>query len=129
MMLLMPWIYRRFTLKTILITGLLTWVNALSAAGVRQRRRTCASVLPGNPAPRHLLRLLLHDGQLYTDQEAPAHLRGTAQGFIQFLTYGVGMFLGSLLPGWPVDAFSTGSGERYAKLAGLLDYVGGSGHS
>ena len=34
-------------------------------------------------------------GQLYTDQEAPPNLRGTAQGLITFLTYGVGMFIGS----------------------------------
>ena len=38
-------------------------------------------------------------GQLYTDQEAPAHLRSTAQGFLTFMTYGVGMFAGSLLSG------------------------------
>jgi MFS family permease len=49
-------------------------------------------------------------GQLYTDQEAPAHLRGTAQGFLTFLTYGVGMFIGSLLSGGALDFFSTKTG-------------------
>jgi MFS family permease len=49
-------------------------------------------------------------GQLYTDQEAPAHLRGTAQGFLTFLTYGVGMFCGSLLSGGAVDYFTTTNG-------------------
>jgi MFS family permease len=44
---------------------------------------------------------------LYTDQEAPPHLRGTAQGFLTFLTYGVGMFIGSLLSGSAVDFFTT----------------------
>jgi MFS family permease len=48
-------------------------------------------------------------GQLYTDQEAPPHLRGTAQGFLTFLTYGVGMFIGSLLSGGALDFFSTGA--------------------
>ena len=38
-------------------------------------------------------------GQLYTDQEAPGHLRSSAQGFITFVTYGIGMFLGSVLVG------------------------------
>ena len=46
-------------------------------------------------------------GQLYTDQEAPSHLRGTAQGFLTFLTYGVGMFIGSLLSGVALDFFTT----------------------
>jgi MFS family permease len=46
-------------------------------------------------------------GQLYTDQEAPPHLRSTAQGFITFVTYGLGMLVGSLLSGGALDYFST----------------------
>jgi MFS family permease len=49
-------------------------------------------------------------GQLYTDQEAPGHLRSTAQGFITFLTYGVGMLVGSLLSGGALDYFTTTTG-------------------
>jgi MFS family permease len=78
----------------------------------------------GELVPLFYLAILVHGicydfffmtGQLYTDQEAPAHLRNTAQGFIQFLTYGVGMFLGSLLSGVTVDAFSTGSGDTVVR--------------
>jgi MFS family permease len=47
---------------------------------------------------------------LYTDQKAPAHLRSTAQGFITFVTYGVGMLAGSLLSGYFVDYFTTSGG-------------------
>jgi MFS family permease len=46
-------------------------------------------------------------GQLYTDQAAPPHLRSTAQGFITFVTYGIGMLIGSLLSGGILDYFST----------------------
>jgi MFS family permease len=46
-------------------------------------------------------------GQLYTDQAAPSHLRSTAQGFITFVTYGIGMLIGSLLSGGILDYFST----------------------
>ena len=45
-------------------------------------------------------------GQLYADQEAPANLRVTAQGFLTFVTYGVGMFLGSNLSGISLDHFT-----------------------
>ena len=106
MMLLMPIIYRRFSLKWILLGGLLAW----SARYV--------FLAYGNNAELSFLfyaAILLHGicydfffmtGQLYTDQQAPAHLRGTAQGFIQFLTYGIGMFIGSLLSGVVVDYFT-----------------------
>jgi MFS family permease len=49
-------------------------------------------------------------GQLYADQEAPPNLRVTAQGFLTFVTYGVGMFAGSLLSGVALDFFSTRNG-------------------
>jgi nucleoside transporter len=115
MMLLMPWIYRRFTLKTILAAGLLTWAA---------RYLLLALGNAGSLVPLFYIAILVHGicydfffmtGQLYTDQEAPAHLRGTAQGFIQFLTYGVGMFLGSVLSGVTIDAFSTGTGEAVVR--------------
>jgi MFS family permease len=49
-------------------------------------------------------------GQLYTDQQAPAHLRSAAQGFITFMTYGVGMYAGSLISGKALDFFTIGTG-------------------
>jgi MFS family permease len=48
-------------------------------------------------------------GQLYTDQEAPSHLRSTAQGFITVVTYGFGMLVGSFLSGYALDYFSAGA--------------------
>ena len=43
-------------------------------------------------------------GQIYVDQKAPANVRAAAQGFITFVTYGVGMLIGSWLSGLVVDA-------------------------
>jgi nucleoside transporter len=115
MMLLMPLIYRRFALKTILLVGLLAW-------SIRY-----AFLAFGNAGELSFLfyaAILLHGvcydfffmtGQLYTDQEAPAHLRGTAQGFIQFLTYGVGMFIGSMLSGTAVDFFTSTTGTTVTR--------------
>ena len=59
-----------------------------------------------HPAARHLLRLFLVTGQIYVDQKAPPHLRAAAQGFIAFVTLGVGMLLGSWLSGRVVDMYS-----------------------
>src|SRR5678815_2619680 len=43
-------------------------------------------------------------GQIYVDRKAPLHLRAAAQGFIAFVTLGVGMLIGSWLSGRVVDA-------------------------
>lgn len=106
MMLLMPFIFKRVSVKGILLMGLAAWTirYLLLAAGD-----------PGGGVWMFYLAIALHGicydfffmtGQLYTDQQAPRHLRGAAQGFIQFVTYGVGMYVGSLLSGGVLDLFT-----------------------
>ena len=60
-------------------------------------------------------------GQIYVDQQgAAADLRAAAQGFIAFVTLGVGMFIGSWLSGRVVDAFArpAPAGTHGSHLAG-----------
>ena len=106
MMLLMPFIFRKMSVKLILVAGLLAWTvrYALLAYGNADSGMWM-----------FYLAILLHGicydfffmtGQLYTDMQAPANLRAAAQGLIIFLTYGVGMFIGSLLSGSAVDYFT-----------------------
>jgi MFS family permease len=106
MMLLMPFILRRVSVRSILIMGLLAW---------SARYLLLAYGNPYGGIWMFYVAILLHGicydfffmtGQLYTDQEAPANLRSAAQGLITFLTYGVGMLIGSLLSGRAVDYFT-----------------------
>src|SRR5207244_10233015 len=39
-------------------------------------------------------------GFIHVDNEAPKDIRASGQALFSFLTYGVGMWLGSLLAGW-----------------------------
>jgi nucleoside transporter len=113
MMLVMPLVLRRVTVKSILLMGLLAW-------SVRY-----ALLAYGNADSgmwMFYLAIILHGvcydfffmtGQLYTDQEAPQHLRSAAQGLITFMTYGVGMFIGSYISGGAVDYFTTPTGHNW----------------
>lgn len=110
MMLVMPLVLRRLSVKGILIMGLAAW-------SIRY-----ALLAFGNAGPgvwMFYIAILVHGvcydfffmtGQLYTDQQAPAHLRSAAQGLITFMTYGVGMYAGSLISGSALDFFTTGTG-------------------
>jgi nucleoside transporter len=110
MMLLMPLVFRMASVRAILLVGLGSWAvrYLLLAYGDAQ-----AGVW------MFYLAIVLHGvcfdfffvtGQLYTDQEAPPHLRSTAQGFITVVTYGVGMLIGSFLSGFVLDYFTTTTG-------------------
>jgi nucleoside transporter len=107
MLLLMPFLFRFISIRGILILGLGAWalryaLLAYGDAGPGMWMFYSAILLHG----------VCYDfffvaGQLYTDQEAPPKLRSTAQGFLTFLTYGVGMLIGSLLSGVALDYFTT----------------------
>ena len=115
MMLAMPFVFRWFTVRGILLMGLGAWAlrYVLLAYGD-----------PGPGVWMFYIAIILHGicfdfffvtGQLYTNQEAPRHLRNTAQGFITVVTYGFGMLVGSLLSGYALDYFSVASGTTIAR--------------
>jgi len=104
-MLLMPWFFKRLGVKQLLLVGMAAWVA-----------RYVLFAYGNNDALVWMLYLgiLLHGicydfffvtGQIYVDQKAPPTLRAAAQGFITFVTYGVGMLIGSWLSGRVVDAY------------------------
>jgi nucleoside transporter len=106
-MLLMPFIFRKVTVRGVFMLGLACWslrygLLAYGNANAGIWMFYLAIILHG-----FCFDFFFMTGQLYTDQEAPPHLRGTAQGFLTFVTYGVGMFIGSLLSGVALDFFST----------------------
>jgi len=102
-MLLIPWFFRRLGVKYMLAVGMLAWVvrYAMFAFGGT-----------GELMWMLWLGIILHGicfdfffvvGQIYIDREAPTALRAATQGLITFLTYGLGMFVGSWLSGVVVD--------------------------
>ena len=110
MMIAMPLVFRVWSVRTILLLGLGSWalryvLLSYGDAGANVWMFYLAIVLHGV-----CFDFFFVTGQLYTDQEAPAHLRSTAQGFITVVTYGFGMLVGSFLSGYALDYFTTTAG-------------------
>jgi nucleoside transporter len=108
-MLVMPWFFRRLGVKYMLLVGMAAWTAryALFAYG---NNGALAWMLYGGI----VLHGICYDfffvtGQIYVDRKAPPDLRAAAQGFIAFVTLGVGMFIGSWASGRVVDAFRVGT--------------------
>jgi len=111
-MLLIPWFFRRLGVKYMLIAGMSAWVLryvlfAFGNAGPRMSMLWIGIVLHG----------ICYDfffvtGQIYIDRKALPALRAAAQGLITFLTYGLGMFVGSWLSGAVVQHYTTPQGTH-----------------
>jgi nucleoside transporter len=116
-MLVMPWFFRRLGVKAMLLIGMAAWAAryVLFAYG---DNGSLVWMLYGGI----LLHGICYDfffvtGQIYVDRRAPADLRAAAQGFIAFVTLGVGMFIGSWISGRIVDAFAVpGGGHAWDRI-------------
>jgi nucleoside transporter len=116
-MLVMPWFFRRLGVKWMLLVGMAAWTARYALFAYGDNGPLVWMLYAGI-----LLHGICYDfffvtGQIYVDTKAPGDLRAAAQGFIAFVTLGVGMFIGSWASGRIVDAFSRpGAGHDWNNI-------------
>lgn len=99
--LLLPFFLRRFGYKVTIFMGIACWVvryfalsSSVDAGGAQTALIFTAILLHGA-----CYDFLFIAGQLYVDDEANERIRGAAQGFIAFILWGIGAFVGTYLAG------------------------------
>lgn len=107
-MLLLPLAFQKFGVKKILIIGLLAWIVRFVFFGYGTADTSVWMLYTA---------ILLHGvcydfffvtGQIYTDLKAGDKIKSQAQGLISLATYGIGMFIGSIIAGKVKDLYSSG---------------------
>jgi nucleoside transporter len=106
-MLVMPFFFVRLGVKYMLLVGMAAWalryfLFSMGNADERMWMLYLGIVLHG----------ICYDfffvtGYIYVDKKAPGAIRASAQGFLAFVTWGVGGFIGARLAGLTADYFTT----------------------
>jgi nucleoside transporter len=108
-MLLLPLAYKKLGVKNILIIGLLAWIIRFLFFGYGDASHTVWMFY---------IAILLHGvcydfffvtGMIYTDAKAGNNIKSQAQGLITIATYGVGMYIGSIIAGYVKDIYTAKS--------------------
>ena len=105
-MLLLPLAYSKLGVKNILIIGLVAWIIRFAFFGYGD-----AALSQWMLYAAILLHGVCYDfffvsGMIYTDAKAGDKIKSQAQGLISLATYGLGMFIGSIVAGKVKDTYT-----------------------
>jgi len=103
-----PFFLKKFGIKRVMLMSMVAWVFRFGFFGI------------GNPGSAYGLLLLIASmiiygmafdffnisGSLFVENEAPANMRGSAQGLFMFMTNGIGAMFGGYAAGLVVDHFT-----------------------
>jgi nucleoside transporter len=97
-MLAIPFFLSRLGVKWMLVVGMVAWTARYLLFGLFPS--STALIVLGIALHGICYDFFFVTGQLYVDRKAPKHLRASAQGFFNLLTYGAGMLIGNYVLGW-----------------------------
>jgi MFS family permease len=119
-LLMMPFFFKKFGLKTTLIVGMVAWVVRYVFFAFGDAGEGTYLLLIGIALHGICYDFFFVAGQIYTDSKAGPKYKSSAQGLITLATYGVGMLIGFWIAGIVSDFYLEADGMHIWKNIWLI---------
>jgi len=104
--LLIPFFFRRLGVKWMIAIGMIAWAVRFLLFGYGDAAENLWMLFAGIILHGVCFDFFFVTGQIYTDSKADIKIQSSAQGLITMATYGVGMWIGTLLSGYVKDYYT-----------------------
>lgn len=105
--LLIPVFFKRLGVKWMIALGMIAWALRFVAFGYGNADTGLWMLFMGIILHGICFDFFFVTGQIYTDSKAGLNIQSQAQGMITMATYGIGMWIGTLLSGYVKDHYTT----------------------
>jgi len=101
-----PFFFKRFGVKWMIAIGMVAWTVRFVLFGYGDAGPGLWMLFAGIILHGVCFDFFFVTGQIYTDSKADVKIQSSAQGLITMATYGVGMWIGTLLSGYVKDYYT-----------------------
>ena len=104
--LLIPFFFRKLGVKWMIALGMIAWTLRFLCFGYGDAQANLWMLFAGIILHGVCFDFFFVTGQIYTDSKAGVNIQSQAQGMITMATYGIGMWVGTLLSGYVKDKYT-----------------------
>lgn len=118
-----PFLFNRIGVKNMLLMGMTAWILRYICFAYGNTDANMWMLYAGIILHGICYDFFFVTGYMYTEKKAGEKIKNAAQGLFTFATYGVGMFIGTLVSGSVVGSYKVGEGHDWKSIWYVPAYI------